>query len=85
MSEHVFFITVGLIISTVLAVFGMKYWSAMQQARSRIEDENAYRALAEKSATAQTENANWLARMQTQLSELNARVAAVEKVLKAVE
>lgn len=85
MSEYVFFTTLGLIILTVLAVFGMKYYTSIRQAQARTDGENAYRALAEKSATAQTENANWLARMQTQLSELNARVAAVEKVLKAVE
>ena len=85
MSNSVFFTTLGLIILTVLTVFGMKYWSAMRQAQSRILSENAYRELAEKSATAQTESANWLARLQTQMSELNARMAAVEKILKAVE
>jgi len=85
MSEPVFFTTIGVAVITILSVCGMKYYVSLRQAQSRILGENAYRDLAEKSATAQTENANWLARMETQLSELNARMAAVEKILKAVE
>ena len=85
MPEYLYLLTLALFLGTILAVFGMKYFSAMRQAQSRILAENAYRELAQKAVSAQSENASWLSKMQTQLSELNARMAAVEKILKAVE
>lgn len=85
MSEPVFFTSIGMILGTILIVFGMKYFSAAHQARSRALGEEAYRDLAAKSVTVQSMNATSLSAMQAELSTINTRLAAVEKILKAVE
>ena len=85
MSEHVYLISIGLFFGTLLLIFGMKYVSDIRQARSRVMSDDAYRDLAKKTATAQSESANSLFAIQTQLVEINTRLAAVEKILKAVE
>lgn len=84
MSEHVFFITIFLLFGTVLTIFGMKYVSAAYQARARVLAEGAYRDLAEKASAAQTQTAAALAKLQSDLSEVGARLIAVEKILKEV-
>jgi HAMP domain-containing protein len=75
----------GVLFGTVLIIFAMKYISAAYQARSRARNDDAYRQLAEKAASIQAQSATSLSAMQTDLSEINARLAAVEKILKAVE
>lgn len=85
MSDTVYFLTIGLLLGTILLIFGMKYFSAFHQARSRTLDENAYRSLAEKAAAAQTETAVLLSSIRTELSQITTRLADVEKILKAVE
>ncbi len=85
MSEHIYLLSIGLVLGTILIIFGMKYFSAARQARSRVLSEDAYRELAEKAFAVQSENATSLSSMQTELSEINTRLAAVEKILKAVE
>jgi hypothetical protein len=78
MSESVYFLTLGLFAGTILAVFGMKYFSAIQQAKARAEREDAYRLLAQGSAQAQQETA-------ATLRAVEARLAEVERLLKQVE
>ncbi len=85
MSEFVFFTTIGLILGTILVVFGMKYLSALRAAQSRALTEQAYAALAEKSATLQAETTRSLAAIQSELTAIRGSLAGVEKVLKAVE
>jgi hypothetical protein len=85
MPEHVYLISIGLLFGTVLLIFGMKYFSALRQARVRAMNEDVYRVLAEKAVTAQSENAASLSSIQTELTQINTRLAAVEKILKAVE
>jgi HAMP domain-containing protein len=80
-----YYLSMGVLFGTVLIIFAMKYISAAYQARSRARSDDAYRQLAEKAAAIQTQSATSLSTMQTDLSEINARVAAVEKILKAVE
>jgi hypothetical protein len=80
-----YFLSIGLVLGTILVIFAMKYISAAHQARSRALGEQAYRDLAEKAATVQTQSAASLSAMQVGLSEINVRLAAVEKILKAVE
>ena len=84
MSEHVYFITIGLVPLTVLLVFGMRYVSQVLQARARLAAEDDYRKLAETSAAAQAQTASALAALQPGLDEMRARLAAVEKILKDV-
>ncbi|MGZ5933766.1 MAG: hypothetical protein ACXWLV_03555 [Rhizomicrobium sp.] len=85
MSEHLYLLSIGLVLGTILIIFGMKYFSAARQAQSRVLSENAYRELAQKAVAVQSENATSLSSMQAELSEINTRLAAVEKILKAVE
>jgi len=85
MSEPVYFISIGLVLGTILLVFGMKYLSAARQAQARITGENAYRALAEKATAAQSENATLLSTIQAELSDMKTRLSAIEKILKEVE
>jgi uncharacterized membrane protein len=84
MSDLTFFLAISLILGTVLLVFGMKYLSAAYQARSRIKGEDAYRVLAEKAVTAQTENAALLSSIGSDLSQVVTRLAALEKILREV-
>jgi HAMP domain-containing protein len=80
-----YYLSMGVLFGTVLIIFAMKYISAAYQARSRSRNDDAYRELAEKAAAVQTQSVSSLSTMQTALSEINARMAAVEKILKAVE
>ncbi len=85
MSENLFLLTLGLPLATILGVFGMRYFSAMQQARARVADEQAYRQIAAHAAAAQAETAVALAAISATLANVQARLTAVEKVLKDVE
>jgi hypothetical protein len=85
MSEPVFFITFGSILATILIVFGMKYLSAARQAQVRITGEAEYREIAAKAVAVQAQNGASLSAMQAELVQISSRLAAVEKILKAVE
>lgn len=87
MAEHAgtFFLLSVLTLATVLSVFGMKYFSAARRARLRGAGDGAYRALAEKTAAAQSASAASLAGLEADVSDMKTRLAAVEKVLKEVE
>ncbi len=85
MSEHIYLLTIGLPLATVLLVFAMRYVSAIQQAKARLANEDAYRQIAEKSATAQSETAAALIAIQAALTDVRTRLTAVEKILKDVE
>ena len=85
MSQYVYFMTTGLVLGAIVLIFGMKYFSAAQQAKARFAHEDAYRQVAEKAATAQSETAAALSSIQASLSDVRTRLGAVEKVLKEVE
>lgn len=85
MSATIYLLTICLPLATILLVFGMRSYSAVQQARLRLASDEAYRQLAEKSAAAQAEAATALASISLALSELKSQVGAIEKVLKEVE
>jgi hypothetical protein len=72
-------------LATILIVFGMRYFALIQQARARLANDDAYRQLAANASAAQSQTATLLAAMETTLSDLRARMAAVETILKAVE
>ncbi len=63
----------------------MKYSAAVLQARAHGAADDAYRSLAQQSATSQTESAASLSGIQADLAEIKTRMTAVEKILKAVE
>ncbi len=85
MPEHIYLISIGLLFGSILLIFGMKYFSALRQARVRAMNEDVYRALAEKAVTAQSANTALLSSIQNELSDIKSRMTAVEKILKAVE
>lgn len=85
MSEHVFFITIGLPLATILIIFGMKYFAAIQQAKARLANDDAYRLLAAQATAAQAESAAALASIQASLAELKKSVAGVETILRQVD
>ena len=84
MTEHVYFITLGMFFGTILIVFGMRYVSLGMQAKAQLASEQAYRQLAERVATDQTASLSALTRIERTLGELAPRVTAVETMLKEV-
>ena len=85
MTTLLYLLTLVLPLATILIVFGMRYYAAVQQARARLANDDAYRQLAESASTAQSRIATSLAAMETSLSDVRTRMAAVETILKAVE
>lgn len=85
MSEYVYLSSISLAFGTVLIIFVMKYFAAIQQAKSRLANDEAYRQLAEQAAAAQAETAAALASMGATLADVKARLATLEKILREVE
>lgn len=75
----------ALILATFIIIFAMKYFTAARQARQQTMREEAYRDLAEKSVKAQEQNVAALAALKSSVSDIDTRLARVEKVLKEVE
>jgi hypothetical protein len=74
MSTSVYLLTICLPLVTVLLVFGMKYFAAVQQAKAKLAQDEGYRELASQ-----------LAVINATLARLEARSASVEQILKQVE
>jgi hypothetical protein len=85
MSESIYLLTICLPLGTILLVFGMRYFSIVQQARARLANDSAYGQLVAQAAATQTENAVAFAAVNATVADLKARLAAVEKILKEVE
>jgi predicted negative regulator of RcsB-dependent stress response len=85
MSEHLFLLTICLILATILLVFGMRYFSAVQQAKARLANDDAYRQLAAKAAASQSDAASALPSIQSAIADVRTRLTAIEKILKEVE
>ena len=71
MSESVYFLTICLPLGTILIVFGMRYRAQVLQARAQ--------------AAGNTDNAAALKTIADSLADVQARLAGIEKILKAVE
>ena len=71
MSESVYFLTICLPLGTILLVFGMRYRALVLQARAQ--------------AAGNVDNAAALKTIADSLADVQARLAAIEKILKAVE
>ena len=85
MTTMLYLLTLVLPLATILIVFAMRYYSAVQQAKARLANDDAYRQLAESASAAQSRIATSLAAMEADLSDVRTRMAAVETILKAVE
>lgn len=85
MSESIFLMTLFMGLGTVLAIFAMRYYSAIQQAKAFLNNEEDYQQLANRLAGQQADIAQSLASLEATLAELHGRVAEVERILKDVE
>ena len=85
MTTMLYLLTLVLPLATILIVFGVRYYAAVQQAKARLANDDAYRQLAERASAAQSQIATSLAAMEANLSDVRTRMAAVETILKAVE
>ncbi|MBB3110062.1 putative negative regulator of RcsB-dependent stress response [Paenibacillus phyllosphaerae] len=85
MSEKVYLLTICLPLATILIIFGMRYFSAVQQAKYRSANDEAYRQIAEKAVASQTEAAAALTSIDAALTDVRTRLTAVEKVLKQID
>jgi hypothetical protein len=85
MSTAQYLIDIAPIIATILIVFGMKYISAIFQARARMANDKLFQTLTERAVTAQTENQAALAAIQADLTRFGTSLATVEKILQQVE
>ena len=84
MTALFYLLTLILPLATILLVFGMRSHSAIQQAKARLANDDKYRRIAEKAAGAQAETASALTAIQVSMSDVQARLTAVEKILKEV-
>jgi Tfp pilus assembly protein PilO len=85
MHTNIYLLTISLPLLTVLLIFGMKYFAAVQQAKARLAQDEAYRQLSAGLAKSQAEMTAQLAAMSATLARLESRTAAVEQILKQVE
>ena len=85
MTTMLYLLTLVLPLATILIVFGMRSYAAVQQAKARMANDDAYRHFAESASAAQSRIATSLAAIEANLSDVRTRVAAVETILKAVE
>jgi hypothetical protein len=85
MSAAIYLTTLAVLFGTVLLIFGMRYFSALQQAKARLANDDAYRRIAEKAAASQSETAAALSSIDASLADVRTRLAAVEKILKDVQ
>ena len=85
MSEHLYLLSICLVLGTILLVFGIRAFSAVQQARVRIASDTAYRQIAERAVASASENTTALTSIQAALADVRTRLTAVEKILKEVE
>ena len=84
MSTSVFCFTICAFVVTILIVAAMRYLSATNSARSKATSGEAYQELAQKAVAAQAEAAASISTLQRDLSDVGARLASVEKMLKDV-
>jgi hypothetical protein len=85
MSEYLYLLTLLLFFGTIALAFGMKYLAATRQARSRVLVEDAYRELAGKAVEAQSRNASSLTAIEAEITQITARLASIDDILRAVE
>jgi hypothetical protein len=78
MTENAFYAAFFFPAAAVILVFFMKYVSAVLQARVRLAQDEAYRAIATQAATAEAATA-------AALAEILSKLGGIERILKQVE
>ena len=85
MSESVYLITISSVLVTVIIVFALRYLALSRQTRSRLANEDTYRELASRSASALADASARLGSVNAEVGLLGVRLAAIERILKEVE
>jgi Tfp pilus assembly protein PilO len=85
MSENAFFAALFFPSAAAVLIFSMKYVAAIMQARARVAQDEAYRDLAAKTASAQAETATALTALGATLNQMQTRLTVLEKILREVE
>lgn len=85
MTVTLYLLTLVLPLATILIVFAIRSHASVQQAKARAASDDAYRKLAESAQGTGAQIAASLAAMEASLTDVRARMAAVEAILKAVE
>ena len=85
MSENIYFAAFFFPAAAAVIIFMMKYVSATVQAKVRLAQDEAYREIASKAASAQAETAAALASNGATLAQIQSRLTALEKILREVE
>jgi len=81
--SHFLLVTI-LVLVTILLIFAMKYFLSARRDRAQSAGEAAYRDLAEKTLKAQEDMAATLVSIRASVTQIEGRLAGVEKVLKDV-
>lgn len=84
MSENIFLAAFFFLAAAAVLVFFMKYVSAILQARVRLAQDEAYRDIATKAATAQAATAAAVSSLGSTLEDIQSRLSGLEKILKEV-
>lgn len=69
----------------LVLILGMRYVSAIFEARARASSDKQYRILAEKTVAVHSESLATLSAIQADLARVVSSLAAVEKILQQVE
>lgn len=85
MSTPVYISTISMFAFVIVAVFGLRYRASVLQSRARLAGDDAYRQLSTTAVQAQADTAAALAAVNKTLADVQARLASVETMLKAVE
>ena len=86
MGTHSYFpIITILVLLTILAIFGMKYFSTSRQYASQAKDGEKYKSVLHELALSQKENTLALNALLSDMAEVKTKINDVEKILRDVE
>lgn len=85
MSENIFFAAFFFPSLAAVLIFCTKYLAAIFQAKVRLAQDEAYREVAIRATAAQADTAAVVAHVGVTLTDIQSRLAALEKILKDIE
>jgi hypothetical protein len=84
MHDQTYEFTLVFSFGTIICVFALRYFFLMRQAKYRFMNDEEYRLLAQRTALAQAESTRALQELGASMAELQARMGAIETMLKEV-
>lgn len=85
MADDTYLYSIFWFVVLIVSVFAMRMITSVMQAKARLADDGAYRALAERAVAALEEQTGTINALRADLSATRATLANVEKILKQVE